>query len=278
MMLSAFGDEISQDLAEQLALLRDLNISGLELRRAWNVNVLHMTETQIAEVRRLCEEYGIIVSCIGSPIGKSPLAAPIETELHNLRRILEIAGQLGTRRVRIFSFYPPDTSSNAQVDQHVPEVVDRLRALCALAAEFDALLLLENEREVVGDTPERCLRLMQEIDHPALGFIWDPANFVQVGVAGQVDRWWDALGPHTAYVHVKDARLDTGQVKAAGEGDGQMLELIRRLKDRGYDGVFALEPHLAEAAHSHGFTGPDGMRYATARLRALLAEAGMTEA
>jgi sugar phosphate isomerase/epimerase len=272
--ISAFGDEIAEDLESQLHTLNDLQISHLELRAAWGVNVLYLSDAQVADARRLCDAAGVTVSCIGSPIGKSPLADPIEKEMSNLERIIEVGRALGTRNIRIFSFYPPDTSSNAHYDQHVSEAAARLARLAGIAAREDVALLLENEKDIVGDTPQRCLSLLQQVDSPHLRFIWDPANFVQVGVARQVDDHWAALSPYIAYIHIKDAMLADGQVKAAGEGDGQVRELLLRLRDSGYQGVLALEPHLAVAGHSGGFSGVDGMTYAVGALRDLLDSIG----
>lgn len=273
--LSAFGDEIAPALEDQLTTLRELNISRLDVRAAWGTNVLRLSNEQVQTVKKLCLNAGVTVSCIGSPIGKSPLLDPIENELNNLRRIMQIAEALGTRNIRIFSFYPPDTSTNAHYDQHVPEAAARLFELARLAQQEGFYLLHENEKDIVGDTPERCLELLNSVE--PLRFIWDPANFVQVGVERQVERYWDSLGSRTAYVHIKDARLSDGGVVAAGQGDGQVRELLARLNDAGYQGVLSLEPHLAMAGHSSGFSGPDGMAYAARALRGLLAEIGAVE-
>ena len=42
--LSAFGDEIADDLSDQLALLRKLKIGYLELRGVWGKNVLALDD------------------------------------------------------------------------------------------------------------------------------------------------------------------------------------------------------------------------------------------
>ena len=47
--LSAFGDEIADDVDEQLRVLNELDIRYLELRRAWGTNVLELSD---GEVRR----------------------------------------------------------------------------------------------------------------------------------------------------------------------------------------------------------------------------------
>ena len=101
--LSAFGDEIAADLETQLAHLNRLDIHCLDLRGAWGTNVLNMTDDDVERVRQLCADHGVQVACIGSPLGKSPLEAPIDQELANLDRIIAIGEALDCRRIRIFS-------------------------------------------------------------------------------------------------------------------------------------------------------------------------------
>jgi sugar phosphate isomerase/epimerase len=275
--LSAFGDEIDNDLTMQLQTLRGLHVGGLELRGAWGVNVLKLSDEQVSAVRKLCDEYGVKVSCLGSPIGKTPILDSIEREETNLKRLFEIGRAVGTRRIRIFSFYPPDTSTNAGYDAYVDQSAARLARLTALAAKEDFLLLLENEKDIVTDTPERCHAVLEKVNSPCLRFAWDPANFVQVGVAGPMTRGWEMLKLYIAYIHVKDAVLTDGAVRPAGEGDGQVKELLIGLMDMGYRGVLALEPHLQIAGHSGGFSGAEGMKIAAAALRKLMAETGCQE-
>jgi sugar phosphate isomerase/epimerase len=272
--ISAFGDEIADDLESQLQTLNDLKISCLELRAAWGQNVLHMSDERVAKVRAMCDAHGVTVSAIGSPVGKSPIEEPIETEAQNLRRLSEIARQLGTSNIRIFSFHPPADAGD--YDSYVDTAIDRLRRLTEVAEEEGVTLLLENEKGIVGDTLERCVKLIDAIDSPHLVFLWDPANFVQVGEARITERGWPVIGGRVGYVHIKDCTTG-GTVKPAGEGDGQIPELLDRLISSGYQGMLALEPHLAVAAHSSGFSGPDGMTLAVESLRKVMAAAGAAE-
>jgi sugar phosphate isomerase/epimerase len=270
--ISAFGDELAPALEDQLRLLNELQINHIDVRMAWGVNVAAFTDDHIGQVRELCDAHAIKVSCVGSPIGKSPILDPIENELQRLARVAQVAAGLGTRNIRIFSFYPPDISTNRHYDTHVDAVVERLGKLTEMAAQFDLLLLLENEKDIVGDTPERCYSIAHHIDSPNLRLIWDPANFVQTGVANVTDRYWEMLKPYVAYIHVKDAVLSDGSVRAAGEGDGQMRELLARLIEADQPITLALEPHLKVAGHSSGFTGMASMEYAVTALRKLIAE------
>ena len=275
-MIGAFGDEIADDLETQLQVLNELKIPCLELRAAWGVNVLNLSDEQVARVRALCEEHGVTVSALGSPIGKSPIEAPIETEVKNLQRVIEIGRQLGTANIRIFSFHPPGDSATVDYDSYLDSAIDRIGRLVAVAEEEDVTLLLENEKGIVGDTLDRCVKLVKALESEHLVFLWDPANFVQVGEARLTERGWPLLRDRVGYVHIKDCTLD-GTVKAAGEGDGQVPELLTELVRCGYKGMLALEPHLAMAGHSSGFSGPDGMAYAVETLRMVMRDVGAEE-
>lgn len=273
MRISAFGDEIAADFEEQLQCLQQLDIPLIDIRAAWGVNCSQFSADHNGRIKELCQEYGIGVSCMGSPIGKSPIVDPIAIEGERLKTIGATAHNLGTRNIRLFSFYP-----QAEVDADALKLsIERLAALSEIARQNDLQLLLENEKGVVGDLPERCLELMRAIDSPHLRFIWDPANFVQCGAVDQVDRWWDALHPYIGYIHIKDAKLADNSVTVAGAGDGQLLALLTRLKASGYEGALSLEPHLLEARHSSGFSGGDGMAAAVGALRGLMAQAGIEE-
>ena len=144
--LSAFGDEIAADLAEQLRTLVGLNVRGLDLRGAWGKNVARMEDEDVARVKQVCAGYDVKVACLGSPVGKSPLAETIDFEKGNLTRLMAIGNMLDARFIRIFSFYPADTSTNAHYDQHVAELADRLGILAGLAEKEGFTLVLENEK------------------------------------------------------------------------------------------------------------------------------------
>ena len=50
--LSAFGDEIADDVDEQLRVLNELDIRYLELRRAWGTNVLELSDDEVSRLSR----------------------------------------------------------------------------------------------------------------------------------------------------------------------------------------------------------------------------------
>ena len=127
----------------------------------------------------------------------------------------------------------------------------------------------------MGDTPERCRAILKGVDSTSLRFVWDTGNFPSAGVAQATERGWPLLSEYLVWVQVKDTRMSDGTITVAGGGDGQVPELLARLRDSGYRGFLALEPHLKVAGRRGGFSGPEGMRRAVTALRRLMAGRGM---
>jgi sugar phosphate isomerase/epimerase len=267
-ILSGFADEISPDLDVQLATLAAESISHLELRSVWSTNVAELSGATLAAFRRAAGDAGVRVSAIGSPIGKIELAAPLGPELDRMRRVADIACELGTQIVRVFSFFVPP---GEPPERHRDQVIDRMHALTRIAEDRGLVLAHENEKQIYGDRPERCADLITAIGSPALRATFDAANFVQCGVRPHTEGY-GLLRPYLVYLQVKDALAATGEVVPAGQGDGQVRQTLAALRDSGFDGYVSLEPHLAAAGRYGGFSGPEGFRRAARALKELLAE------
>jgi 3-dehydroshikimate dehydratase len=277
--LSAFADEISPDLDEQIAVLSSEKVHFLDLRGAWNTNVLDLTDQQVARIKETLDGHGIGVAAIGSPIGKVPIDSSFDEHLHRFERAITLAQALQTPYIRIFSFYPPvahkgDRSDSGAVNpaEYRDEVLRRLREMTARARSAGVFLLHENEKDIYGDTIARCVDLLQSCNDAHFQAILDPANFIQVGQTPYPDAY-EAIRPWLRYVHVKDARPD-GSIVVAGEGVSQWPELLQRLRADGYDGFLSLEPHLALAGQYQGFSGPELFRRASQALQQMLQAMG----
>jgi sugar phosphate isomerase/epimerase len=267
-ILSGFADEISADPGEQLATLAAESITHLELRSAWSVNVADFTAGQLTAFRGALEHAGVRVSAIGSPIGKIPVEAPLRPELDRMRRIADVAGELGTAIVRVFSFFIPPGEPPSRYRQ---QVIDRMAALAGIASGRGLILAHENEKEIYGDTAGRCHDLITSVGSPALRATFDAANFVQCGVR-PFSQAYHLLRPYLVYLQVKDARAATGEVVPAGHGDGQLRETLAALRDSGFEGFMSLEPHLALAGRYGGFSGPENFARASRALKLMLNE------
>jgi sugar phosphate isomerase/epimerase len=269
--LSGFSDEISPDFTEQCAVASELGLKYIEVRSAWDVNILDLKPEQLTRMKDILAEHDLRVSSIGSPIGKIFIDEDFPPHLERMRHAAEVAQFFAAPYVRIFSFF---LRPGADPSAHRDEVIERMRALTRVAEAADVVLLHENEKEIYGDLPARCLDIVRSVGSPHLRLAWDPANFVQVGIQPYTEGY-DILRPHVAYVQIKDALATDGTVVPAGEGDGEVARTIRALRHDGFDGFFSLEPHLAMGHATGGFSGPQQFRRAWTAFTDLLKSEGI---
>lgn len=257
--LSGFADEISPDLKLQCSVLDELGIRHIEFRSAWGSNILDLDDDQLEKAAGILATHGIRFSSVGSPIGKIGIHDDFDAHLTRFGRALEVAERFDSPYIRLFSFFIPQGEDPAT---HRDEVLRRMGALLDRASGHDVILLHENEKEIYGDVPDRCLDIVESLGSTQLRLIWDAANYVQCGVTPFTEGY-EKLRPYLAYVHVKDALAADGSVTPAGAGDGQLPETLRALKADGFDGFFSMEPHLAHADSSGGFSGAELFHRAT---------------
>ena len=269
--LTGFADEISPELEEQLETLAQESIGYMELRSVWNTNVLDLSDDELDRIKYATAQRGLRISSIGSPIGKVPVTNPFGPHLERFRRALRAADVMEAPYVRVFSFFIPE---DQEPGHYREEVIDRMGIMAGEAEDSGVTLLHENEKEIYGDVPSRCLDILAGVGSPALRAAWDAANFVQCGVRPYKEGY-ASLRPYVEYVHVKDALSGSDRVVPAGEGDGQLPETLSALRASGFDGFFSLEPHLASAGVYSGFSGPELFRKAAGAFKELLRRQGI---
>ncbi|MGN0249884.1 MAG: sugar phosphate isomerase/epimerase family protein [Oliverpabstia sp.] len=244
--ISGFSDEISEDITTQFEVLKKLNIHYFEPRGINGKNISELSDTDVYALREEMKKYGISASSIGSPIGKIKLSDDWDKHFSLFQRVVEIAKMLDTQYIRIFSFYHEEGEWTAT---ERTEVLTRLKKMISYAKEQDVVLLHENEKEIYGDTAQRCLDLMQELGCDHFQAVFDPANFVQC--KQNALEAYDILKNHIVYMHIKDACMDDGHVVPSGQGDGNVENILKNLFTCGYQGYLSLEPHLGSFT---GFT------------------------
>lgn len=237
-IITGFADEIDENLHVQLEGVKKLGMSYFDPRNLYGKTISLLDEAETEALAAEMEKYGVKAGCIGSRIGKIGIGDDFAPHMEELANTIRIAKRLGTKYIRIFSFFMPKGEDNSQFRK---EVMERMKKMAALAEAEGVMLLHENEKGIYGDTADRCLDILDTISSPALGCVFDPANFVQVGQ--DCRKAFDILGSYITYMHIKDA-LEDGTVVPAGMGLGCVPEILGELLDRGYTGFACLEPHL----------------------------------
>ncbi len=148
----------------------------------------------------------------------------------------EITAGFGARYLTLHAgFLESDDAAHARM------IRDRLRWLADAAAGQGLMLLLETGQETAD-----CLRaLLEELNHPALGVNFDPANMILYDKGDPVTAV-RMLGTWIKHVHVKDAVRTKqpgtwGTEVPWGEGEVGSQEFLTALKEIGYTGALAIE-------------------------------------
>ena len=236
--LSAFTDEYSPEIDKQIEGMLKNGIHYTELRGVDGKNVSEIDVAKAKEVKAKLDANGLEVWSIGSPLGKIKLTDDIEKHLELTKHCAELANIFGTPRMRVFSFYVPNTSDIAP---YRTQVMDWMGRMLEVAKAEGAILCHENEKGIYGEKIEGCVDI-QKTFGGEYKCIFDPANFLQADVKPYPDAF-SALGDSIYYMHIKDC--DSAKtIVPAGKGLGGIPEILRELNKREGQMVLTLEPHL----------------------------------
>ncbi|MBQ3182037.1 MAG: sugar phosphate isomerase/epimerase [Clostridia bacterium] len=259
--LSAFADEYSPEIDKQIEWLTSNGVGLLEIRGVDGTPIADISLDKAREVKCKLDKAGLGISAIGSPAGKINIKDDFDAHLVQFRHLIDIAHILEAKRMRIFSFFMPEGEDPAI---YRDEVVRRLNIMCDIAQKEEITLCHENEKQIYGETPERC-RELYEATGGRMKCVFDHANFIACDIE-PYPRAYSILKDTLCYMHIKDANLDKEMV-VAGEGIGRIPETLASVK-KDFDGEFilTLEPHLLEfdglkGLESEGHTSNVGNKY-----------------
>ena len=242
LLISGFSDEISSDFDTQLEVVANLGMRYLSLRGIDGTNIGDFSVAEIKEsVQPRLQKAGIGVSSIGSPLGKIFIndEEGFAQQKVMLEELCKISNLLDCKYIRIFSFYIPKGEDG---DTFREDVISKLKQFAAIAAEYNVILLHENEKDIFGDIARRCHEILKAVDSPNFKAIFDFANFVQCGEDTQA--CYDLLKDEVVYIHIKDAVSSDKENVVCGTGEGKIPELLSQFIKSGYKGFLTLEPHL----------------------------------
>lgn len=223
------------DLAQKL---RDLGVPATQLaldplrRGEWNAATLH-------------DEGVAVVSGMMAPEGEDYTSLQTIRATGGVRRDhrweanrdaaianAELAAQLALPLVTMHAGFLPED----RADPLRGAMVARLHELADIFDRRGVRLGLETGQERAATL----LEILAEIDHPAIGVNFDPANMILYGSGDPLEAL-DRLAPHVLQVHIKDARPSDrpgetwGEETPVGEGAVPWAEFLalldRRLPD-----------------------------------------------
>lgn len=255
--IAAITDEFSPNLEEALKPMKEIGMTGAELRVVWGKNIMDLTDEELDRAKQLISKAGMEVVSIASPLLKCvlPNAPEVDNRFqHDIfaskhtfedqprltERAFEIAGRMGAKIIRVFSYW-----RTVEPEKCYDAVVEALTGLAEKAAKHDKIIGLENEHACNVATAAESATILARVRHPNLKLVWDPANALCAGENPFPDGYKLLPKDRIVHVHTKDCHME-GHKPIWGplgtrtvDWRGQIAALLRD----GYDGWLSLETH-----------------------------------
>ena len=309
-ILSGFADEgpVSKRAEEQLTMMRALGLSYYTIRFIdlgnGVKNVMELNKTEVKRLQKLHREFGISVSCIGSPLGKVKLLdqedgtqnryVPFKQYLKkDVQRAIDLAQAFDTKLIRGFSYYHPHGEDPWK---YLDQAAEQLSEIVAACAKAGLIYGLEVESSLVGADGATLIALHKKINSPNACIIMDVGNLESMGHSPDgVYQEYVKTKPGMGWIHIKgyNAPANRGMLSRAtrrgltrfipvdrGDAGHEMVlrdyrtivpRIQRQFKKIGVPGVFIdLEPHVKGGGQFGGVSGVDGFGVAFRSLCRLL--------
>mgnify|MGYP000548419404 CR=1 FL=1 len=242
MYLSIFTDELAQDVARVLPLVKSWGLDAVDLRgRVFGKSIHALDAAELRQLRTLLNQHEMSVGCLESSLAKVhwPDAARRKEEEEKLEGLLRAADALDCRLVRAFFYWQPLREERGQLAVR-PDVLQKTLDLFASLAERARQAGLTLAFENCGVLPEEVFALLDALNVPGWGLAWDVANTWDCEERRRdEDGYLRRLLRRTLLLHVK--------ANGALEGLGRELipypKVLKACHDAGLRGPVSAETH-----------------------------------
>lgn len=247
---------------EAIKLFHDIGIEGAEIvvQDGYRSGIsCACSKEELALVKKAAEENNIEISCL-TPYNSyfDSLDDPVRTaEIDGIGKVIDACEYLGTRFVRIYggNLQAGDTTD---LKERRAKLVESMRLLGERAAEKEVTLVIENHFNTMSISAKDSVALIREINHPAVRILYDQAN-LNFTEQEDYEEAIEIQQQYIAYMHVKDLVFKDGvafsssevsrpvesdrnvYTRIVGEGVIPWPEILKLVKEHGYDGWLSLE-------------------------------------
>ena len=95
--ITGFADEIAPELTAQIAGLKGLGMSYVEMRGVDGENLIYHTDEKVEQIKKTLDDNGIRLSALGSPLGKILITDDFAPHFEEFKRAVEISHKMGYR-------------------------------------------------------------------------------------------------------------------------------------------------------------------------------------
>ncbi len=232
---------------DRFKMIKDAGFDAIELNRPDAI--------PIAEILKARDATGLEIAGVtcsthwDKPITHQDPAVR-EQGMRGLKLALQEAGELGCKRLLLV---PGVVSKEVSYADAYKRSVEGIRAAIPAAEKAGCKIAIENVWNHFLLSPMEAARFVDEFDSPWVGWHFDIGNVVNFGWP---EQWIRILGPRIINVHIKEysrkKRDEAGPYKGfqveLGEGDVSWPDVVKALREIGYEGHHILEVPGGDAA------------------------------
>lgn len=173
-----------------------------------------------AEIRGLMRDHDLSFSQVSCYVNLEGAPGELrERQMERLKRVITFAGGAGARCVVSGCGHMnpdlPEEVYSAHPDNWTDAAMDRLAESCAEAAEWASaagtVFCAESWVLLTLNSPRKMRELLDRVNHPGFGILFDPVNLMNLDVyfdnGRMIREAFDLLGDRIMAVHAKDTIL-----------------------------------------------------------------------
>ncbi len=216
---------------------------GIELRFVENQDSMYklpaFSGAGLAETKRRLGDSGMKISCVDTSCAFQMADAKIRAGwVDEGRRMGELAAALGAPGIRIFESHPDAPTT---VDDARKWTIEGIQGIAARIASLNVGAWLETHGDFA--TAAKTLSIVNAVDAPNKGVIWDAANCFS-GFGERPSHAAPILDGSIRHVHFKDLTKDASGAwipELTGQGVFPLLEVVHALGGLRYGGFVSFE-------------------------------------
>lgn len=249
---------------EALTYFAELGLDGAEvvIQTGYTSGIPYEADdAYVMEIRALADKLNLKIAATTPYLNRyNDLDEAVrQEEVRVLKRVIDMTHILGAESIRIYggAFKDDETDPDGAKLQ---QLVKSLRECGDYAQKLNIHLSIENHFGTMSTTAHKTMDVIQAINHPNVGILYDQANLAFFP-AEEYEEAIPLQKDHIFYVHVKDLiyrggkpqtfrsdsvshiseEIRTVYSKMPGDGILDWPAILRALKGIGYDGWLSLE-------------------------------------
>jgi sugar phosphate isomerase/epimerase len=165
------------------------------------------------EAKKKAKAAGIRIACVATSCS---YADPAKTAamIEDTHQAIDLAGDIGAPRVRVFGGAIPEAVSR---EQAIELVVKALQAVAEHAQKRKVIVCMETHDSWCE--PAQVAAVIRRVNHPAIAVNWDIMHPVRAGGA-TMDQAFETLKAWIRHVHFHDADIADGKLNMCPIGQG----------------------------------------------------------